>query len=205
MGSLKWFCLISRLCSLKNLLTQSMSKTLLRSTAINESTPSFLHCSLNRIKSLPSPFKKLLLIFASNSKADKEGKGRRLNILARCVCFPSFGQLIAEFSWVRDIDVIVCEFMAINNLNKDKMDISDKTSHRTHHTRFFEKLYGNLEKSCDKKSEESSEIQSYPQSDEGRREILNSPSESSGSSSEIYVNDFNVQRCDLRSRKTSLN
>lgn len=106
---------------------------------------------------------------------------------------------------MRDIDVIVCEFMAINNLNKDKMDISDKTSHRTHHTRFFEKLYGNLEKSCDKKSEESSEIQSYPQSDEGRREILNSPSESSGSSSEIYVNDFNVQRCDLRSRKTSLN
>lgn len=77
------------------------------------------------------------------------------------------------------------------------MDISDKASHRTHHTRFFEKLYGNLESSSDKtKSDECLRIQSYPQNDEGKRETLNSPSESSGSSSEIYVNDLTVQRCE---------
>lgn len=90
--------------------------------------------------------------------------------------------------------------MAISNLNSNKMDVSDKASHRTHHTRFFEKLYGNLESSSDKKSEELSRIPIYPRSDEVRREILNSPSESSGSSSEIYVNDSSVQRCDLWSR-----
>lgn len=77
------------------------------------------------------------------------------------------------------------------------MDVSDKTNHRTHHTRFFEKLYGNLEKSSsDDKKEEVECCNSYQvPSEVQRREILNSPSESSGSSTEMFsINDSNVAR-----------
>lgn len=62
-----------------------------------------------------------------------------------------------------------------NNCNHDngnKKEDNNKTNNRTHHTRFFEKLYGNLE--------HSSETKIIPQTD---RKIINSPSESSGSSS----------------------
>jgi hypothetical protein len=86
------------------------------------------------------------------------------------------------------------------NLNSNIMESSDKVCHRTHHTRFFEKLYGNLEKSSDKKDEIEENKCNYSMSIErevvSRREVLNSPSESSGSSSEIYQNDLNVSRCE---------
>jgi hypothetical protein len=88
------------------------------------------------------------------------------------------------------------------NFTSNKMDSSDKVNHRTHHTRFFEKLYGNLEKSDSKKEEleESKCIYSLDVQSEAlnRQEILNSPSESSGSSSEIYQNEMSVSRCDSR-------
>lgn len=78
------------------------------------------------------------------------------------------------------------------------MDISDKVNHRTHHTRFFEKLYGNLEKSSDKKEENDVKVQSYQTNlpIEIRQDVLNSPSESSGSSSEIFGTELNGSRCE---------
>lgn len=96
-----------------------------------------------------------------------------------------------------------------NNINSNKMDISDKVNHRTHHTRFFEKLYGNLEKSSDENKEAvnlSHQNQSLSLGTEfGRQETLNSPSESSGSSSEIYTTDLNGSRCVLSVRKSFFN
>lgn len=77
------------------------------------------------------------------------------------------------------------------------MEISDKTNNRTHHTRFFEKLYGNLEKSCEKKDESKILKNLHPQD---RQERLNSPSESSGSSSEIFSSEINVPRCEQSQR-----
>lgn len=65
-----------------------------------------------------------------------------------------------------------------------KSDNCDKSSNRTHHTRFFEKLYGNLDKSDDKKDEicEENNLDFHQE----RRVV--SPSESSVSSSEVYSN-----------------
>lgn len=75
----------------------------------------------------------------------------------------------------------------------NKMEISDKGNNRTHHTRFFEKLYGNLEKSSDEKQGEkllSSQVEIGMQ-----EKSLNSPSESSGSSSaEMYPSEISVSR-----------
>ena len=88
------------------------------------------------------------------------------------------------------------------NMHSNIMETSDKINNRTHHTRFFEKLYGNLEKSSDKSVENEVNKCSYAMSLEkevvNRQEVLNSPSESSGSSSEIYQNDLGVSRCDLQ-------
>lgn len=87
-----------------------------------------------------------------------------------------------------------------DNIHSNIMESSDKINNRTHHTRFFEKLYGNLEKSSDKSVENEVNKCSYAISLEkevvNRQEVLISPSESSGSSSEIYQNDLNVSRCD---------
>lgn len=78
------------------------------------------------------------------------------------------------------------------------MEISDKPSQRTHHTRFFEKLYGNLEKSCEAKEEKSNEeINLKIPVESCRPEVINSPSESSGSSTEIFSNDVHNARCDF--------
>lgn len=82
------------------------------------------------------------------------------------------------------------------------MDMSDKINQRTHHTRFFEKLYGNLEKSSSDDKKEDIEIyNNYPVNpcEVDRRKILNSPSESSASSSEIFaINDSSLARCVLK-------
>lgn len=82
-----------------------------------------------------------------------------------------------------------------NNLNSNN---SDKVNHRTHHTRFFEKLYGNLEKSTDEKSAIGNvKICNYQVKlpvEKIRPEIINSPSESSGSSTEFFSNDMNIAR-----------
>ena len=87
-----------------------------------------------------------------------------------------------------------------DNIHGNIMESSDKINNRTHHTRFFEKLYGNLEKSSEKSVENEVNNRSYAISLEkeivNRQEILNSPSESSGSSSEIYQNDLSASRCD---------
>lgn len=75
----------------------------------------------------------------------------------------------------------------------------DKVNNRTHHTRFFEKLYGNLEKSNDKTdvtSENSCKFSLNLQSEVVLQPNLNSPSESSGSSTEIYQNELNLSRCE---------
>lgn len=82
--------------------------------------------------------------------------------------------------------------MQDSSLNSNKME-SGKANHRTHHTRFFEKLYGNLEKSSDKKEEVVTRSYNYPS--EVRQEILNSPSESSASSSEIFASEIIASRC----------
>jgi hypothetical protein len=82
-----------------------------------------------------------------------------------------------------------------NNLNSNRMDISDKASHRTHHTRFFEKLYGNLEKSSEKRVE-CSLIDESLTTDLGRRETLTSPSNSSGSSLENFSSETSGSRCE---------
>lgn len=77
-----------------------------------------------------------------------------------------------------------------------KMEISDKTNQRTHHTRFFEKLYGNLEKSSESKDEKLDQnFQFNIPVESCRPEVINSPSESSGSSSEIFHNDVHSSRC----------
>lgn len=76
----------------------------------------------------------------------------------------------------------------------NKMESSDKGNNRTHHTRFFEKLYGNLEKSDVEKEE--NKILSQPETEIGRQETLNSPSESSGSSTEVFSHEISASRCD---------
>lgn len=91
-----------------------------------------------------------------------------------------------------------------NHMNSNKMELSqeinDKVNHRTHHTRFFEKLYGNLESSTEKTDvvELSHSNDNSTNSTKGvrRPDVLNSPSDSSGSSSEIYSNDVSTTRCD---------
>lgn len=72
-------------------------------------------------------------------------------------------------------------------LNANKTSENEKNHNRTHHTSFFEKLYGNLEKSSDHEEKLESEnlIKSI-----SRNAIIRSPSESSGSSS----SDINVER-----------
>lgn len=67
-------------------------------------------------------------------------------------------------------------------MSENKSDNCDKTSNRTHHTRFFEKLYGNLDKSDDKKDEIICEENNL---DFHERQVA-SPSESSVSSTEVY-------------------
>lgn len=67
-------------------------------------------------------------------------------------------------------------------IDSNKMELSGKVQNRTHHTRFFEKIYGNLEKSDD----------GITTTEQPQREIINSPSESSASSSEIFSSDFSV-------------
>ncbi|XP_070490980.1 homeobox protein rough [Chironomus tepperi] len=64
---------------------------------------------------------------------------------------------------------------------------NEKSHSRTHHTSFFEKLYGNLEKSSD--HEEKLESESLI-----NRDAIHSPSESSGSSS----SDINVERPSIK-------
>lgn len=87
-------------------------------------------------------------------------------------------------------------------MNSNEMEIIAKVNHRTHHTRFFEKLYGNLESSSEKKEESvilvrSDESSLNLESEVRRPEILNSPSSSTGSSSEIYTNDVSgSNRCE---------
>lgn len=90
--------------------------------------------------------------------------------------------------------VISYKSMNCDNLNSNKMDISDKVNHRTHHTRFFEKLYGNLEKSSEVKKDEVSLVNQHDVIN-NQRESLTSPSESSGSSSEIFANEMSSSRC----------
>lgn len=84
--------------------------------------------------------------------------------------------------------------------------MSDKINNRTHHTRFFEKLYGNLEKSSSDDKKDDIEIyNNYPVNpcEVDRRKILNSPSESSASSSEIFsINDSSLARCVLKYLKS---
>lgn len=70
--------------------------------------------------------------------------------------------------------------------NSNKTQENEK-NHRTHHTSFFEKLYGNLEKSGDQEEKLDSEDLLKTVS---RDVIIHSPSESSGSSS----SDINVDR-----------
>lgn len=77
----------------------------------------------------------------------------------------------------------------------NKMEISDKGNNRTHHTRFFEKLYGNLEKSNVEKHEVKILENPHSQVEIGRQGLLNSPSESSGSSSEIFSSEVSASRC----------
>lgn len=97
-----------------------------------------------------------------------------------------------------------CEMQG--NINSNAMESTEnKVSHRTHHTRFFEKLYGNLEKSSDK-TEQAEEKKcniaiSIEQEVARRQETLISPSESSGSSSEVYQNDLSVSRCELKKKE----
>lgn len=85
-------------------------------------------------------------------------------------------------------------------MNSNKMEIIDKVNHRTHHTRFFEKLYGNLESSSEKKEEAeltlSNDSSMILSSEVRRPELLHSPSDSSGSSSEVYANDVSATRCE---------
>lgn len=76
------------------------------------------------------------------------------------------------------------------------MEISDKVNQRTHHTRFFEKLYGNLEKSSESKDEKLDQnFQLNIPVESCRPEVINSPSESSASSSEMFHNDLHP-RCE---------
>jgi len=76
------------------------------------------------------------------------------------------------------------------NCNNDKrMELSGKVQNRTHHTRFFEKLYGNLDKSENEKIAEKLTVESV------KSDIAISPSESSASSSEMYGNELNASRC----------
>lgn len=78
---------------------------------------------------------------------------------------------------------------SVDSCGENKTDTNDKNNHRTHHTRFFEKLYGNLEKSSNEiKPQENI---NYPLKINVNHDIINSPSESSGSSS----SDINVTRC----------
>lgn len=87
-----------------------------------------------------------------------------------------------------------------DGVKSSEVDSIDKVNNRTHHTRFFEKLYGNLEKSSDKTdvtSENSCNFSLNLQSEVvNLQPILNSPSESSASSSEIYQNDLSLSRCE---------
>lgn len=69
--------------------------------------------------------------------------------------------------------------MMMSDLNKS--DSCDKVNNRTHHTRFFEKLYGNLDKTNEKKSENFDE---NLENDFDQRRHVISPSESSVSSNE---------------------
>jgi hypothetical protein len=83
-------------------------------------------------------------------------------------------------------------------MSSNKVDSSDKANHRTHHTRFFEKLYGNLEKSSDAKDEEKDKSYGFSlnlPNDVARQQNLNSPSESSGSSTEMFASEMSSSRC----------
>lgn len=71
--------------------------------------------------------------------------------------------------------------------NASKTQENEKNHNRTHHTSFFEKLYGNLEKSGDHEEKLDSDDLLKTVS---RDVIIHSPSESSGSSS----SDINVER-----------
>jgi hypothetical protein len=82
--------------------------------------------------------------------------------------------------------VRILEFIMMSENNKSES--CDKSNHRTHHTRFFEKLYGNLEKSDEKKLEDDNLSCEFDQ----RRVV--SPSESSVSSNETYPLDKNYQK-----------
>lgn len=76
-----------------------------------------------------------------------------------------------------------------------KSENCDKTNNRTHHTRFFEKLYGNLEKSNEKK-DEICEVNLSNNLDIEQRRVT-SPSESSVSSNEIFNLESNLQKSSL--------
>ncbi|CAG9810005.1 unnamed protein product [Chironomus riparius] len=76
-------------------------------------------------------------------------------------------------------------------LNANKTEENEKIHNRTHHTSFFEKLYGNLEKTSDQEKKIRSENLLQPVS---RNKIIHSPSESSGSSS----SDINIERANIK-------
>ena len=78
-------------------------------------------------------------------------------------------------------------------LNANKTQENEKNHNRTHHTSFFEKLYGNLEKTSDQEKKLGSEniLKSV-----SRDVIIHSPSESSGSSS----SDINIERLIIRKK-----
>lgn len=88
---------------------------------------------------------------------------------------------------------------SLKNEDTMKVDESNKNQNRTHHTRFFEKLYGNLDKSSDTKTTTEKIAVNAIKS----RELAHSPCESSESSS----NEINLTRWidDLGIEKLSIN
>lgn len=72
------------------------------------------------------------------------------------------------------------------NKNNEKSEENSKSNNRTHHTRFFEKLYGNLEKSSENKTQSILEKSFKSKS----RESVHSPCESSVGS----INDLSISR-----------
>lgn len=84
------------------------------------------------------------------------------------------------------------------NANSEKVESNEKINNRTHHTRFFEKLYGNLETTNCEKEFESKNINHNNNNDSNveykfcaNKIAINSPSESS-SSSDVNVTRFKM-------------
>jgi hypothetical protein len=80
--------------------------------------------------------------------------------------------------------------MTDKNLCDNQSEASEKSHNRTHHTRFFEKLYGNLEQSSNSEENVKNSKLDFPINECSSRDIVHSPSESSGSS----CSDINITR-----------